>query len=164
MVRIGDPTQGNQTARASLIVAGLVAAVVWAGYWAWHSEQAPVAVRRGPQDFMFTWRCPQGHRFPARGAFGPRACTCGQPAYPVIRYRCLSGRHGPFELRVMFNSDTGRVSDVEMEPDKWIPAASGVLCPVCGARMTPVPALHPLESRTVEKDQEADGTHDNPPP
>ncbi len=163
MVRIVEPLRKKKGAIGSLLVAIVAAAGVWAGYLAWDSDNQDSPVVRGPEDHLFSWRCHDGHVFTAKGACRPRACSCGQPAYPVLRYRCPRCKDGPRELRVMFDEATRLVRDVEVTPGKWVPASPIVRCPECGGELLSMPKLHPMDRKSSAKDEKAGGTESDLP-
>ena len=136
MVRIILHGGRNKGAIASLLVAVVAAASVWAGYWVWHHEERLTAVQRTLTDITVQWRCPNGHVFWLPGAYEPVACpTCGQPAQVLVPYECP--KHGTVDLVVMFDKRTRQVSKVQWQSGQWISAAPFIRCPFCDQEIHP---------------------------
>ena len=107
MVRIVIHGTRNKGAIASLLVAVVAAASVWAGYWVWHHDDTVVPQKRSIEDVIVRWRCPNGHVFEAKGSYDAIPCpTCSQPARVLITYRCPE--HPTVDLLVMFDETTGK--------------------------------------------------------
>ncbi|MFH0982335.1 MAG: hypothetical protein V2A79_12455 [Planctomycetota bacterium] len=133
-MRVVFPGGRNRPAIASLLVAGVAAVGSWAAYWAWHRDTVLVGQTRGPEDVSFNWRCPNGHPFPAPGAYDPKPCpACGQLAYVHISYTCPEC--GPCDLPVLFDRATKKVGKVQYKPDEWASALPFIRCPACGHQM-----------------------------
>ncbi len=161
MVRIVLEGGRNRGAIASLLVAVVAAASVWAGYCVWHHDDSVVPVQRDLKDVIMDWRCPNGHVFPAKGDYGALPCpSCGQPAHIVITYECP--QHHVFDLLVMFDEQTGKPSNVQFETGNWRDVSTMIPCPACGR------ALHPKQRGPFDKagsagKQKAGGAPTDPP-
>ena|GEM_PF-4665740 len=161
MVRIVIHGTRNKGAIASLLVAVVAAASVWAGYWVWHHDDRVVPQKRSIEDVIVRWRCPNGHVFEAKGSYGAIPCpTCNQPARVLITYRCP--KHSTVDLLVMFDETTGKPTHVQFEGGKWIPVSTIIPCPHCGREMHPK-RYSPFEKTDTAAQRKAGGPPANPP-
>ena len=151
----------NKGAIASLLVAVVAAASVWAGYWVWHHDETVVPKPRTLKDVIVCWRCPNGHVFEAKGAYDAIPCpTCRQPARVLITYQCP--KHPAVDLLVMFDEATDKPTHVRFEGGKWVPVSKFIPCPHCGREMHPK-HRDPFEKTSTAAQQKAGGPPANPP-
>lgn len=135
--RRNDAAAGGayQSARISLLVAILVAVMVFFGWRIWHTNGEPLAESRTLTDFELRWVCARGHHFVAPGRMTQMICPiCGDTAEVADVYECP--QHGPFEVQVRFavSEQTGQAHAalVRGRQTEWTPVSEGVSCPRCG--------------------------------
>lgn len=136
MVRIALEQAQKHAAIVSLVVAGIAAATVWAGYWVWNQDRPELGVQRQLTDVIVRWQCPGDHVFEAAGSYDPRPCpTCQQPARVLVSYRCP--KDGSADGQLMFDSGTHRLAAVKFGGGDWRNVTSIVPCPRCGGELRP---------------------------
>jgi len=119
------------------MVAGGAGLALFLSYWMWQSAAIPEGVQRTLTDVILDWRCEAGHAFRIQGQSGPATCpTCRRSATPVGVYYCE--QHGPIEAAVKFaEQPDGKLvlSEIRLPAGEWLPAATGLVCPKCGAEL-----------------------------
>ncbi len=133
MVRLPEQRKWTRTTAISFASTLAIAASILFAWRYWHAQPNIVAVQRDISDVRVSWRCPDDHRFTARGAIVARICpTCNQAADVALEYLCRD--HGPVELLIRYQrAPDGRAKPVSYSTDgsQWIPMGNSPLCPIC---------------------------------
>lgn len=138
--RLKREARRRQTAVYSLCGAILVAVSI-AGMW-WMMRVGPsaaTALQRRISDQAVVWRCPNGHRFEARGRARRLECAeCGRRSDMEVTYVCPRDGDVPALIRVERGAG-GReaLSEVSLRPGVWEAVGSSVRCPKCDRHLTP---------------------------
>ncbi len=138
-VRIIRRRGPSRAALVSLVSAFAAAAVLFAAWRIWRTDEVVVSYERTLADVVLDYRCEAEHAFKALGQPEAMSCpTCGRPAYPLTRYECRM--HGTFEVAVRFGLDElGRtsVSKLRLAGERGVDEKDGLTCPRCQRRLAP---------------------------